>query len=147
MSKLNFRRCFLFLAFSCVLLFRFMCVAVLEFECGVKENDFCIWRLSVSHTWSSRLNNISYNIGGTRVKVSLSLKWPLHCFCHTHKLCVVADQACNIAKGITDPGIDCFKQINNLKDLATSPQDAKTLLHHTNSVHIAVKVDRNMCLI
>ena len=56
MWKMNFRmRCFAFLAFSCVLLFRCMCVAVLEFECGGKENDFCIWRLSVSHTWSSIL--------------------------------------------------------------------------------------------
>ena len=51
----NFRVCFAFLAFRCVLLFRCMCVGVLEFECGGNENDFCIWRLSVSHTWSSIL--------------------------------------------------------------------------------------------
>ena len=30
---------------------------------------------------------------------------------------VFANHACNIAKGIIDPGIDCSKQINNLENL------------------------------
>ena len=31
---------------------------------------------------------------------------------------VFANHACNIAKGIIDPGIDCSKQINNLENLS-----------------------------
>ena len=44
----------------------------------------------------------------------------------------------NIAKGTTDPGVDCFNQIEKLKNQATSPQETFSLSHHTNSRYIAV---------
>ena len=42
----------------------------------------------------------------------------------------------NIAKGITDSGVDCFNQINNQKNQPTSPPATLPLSHHAIAPNI-----------
>ena len=43
----------------------------------------------------------------------------------------------NIAKGATDPGVDCFNKVNHSKNHATPPQATQPLSHHTITLDIA----------
>ena len=43
-----------------------------------------------------------------------------------------------IAKGTTDPGVDCFNQINNLKNHATYSEATQSFSHHKITPDIAV---------
>ena len=42
-----------------------------------------------------------------------------------------------IAKGTTDPGVDCFNQINNLKNHATYSEATQSFSHHKITPDIA----------
>ena len=44
----------------------------------------------------------------------------------------------NIAKGTTDTGVDCFNQINNLKNHATYSEATQSFSHHKITPDIAV---------
>ena len=65
------------------------------------------------------------------------------------------DQRINIAEGATDPGVDRFNEINNLKNPAIYPQAAQPLSHHTQSLPtLQIQwsqtldiVDTNPCLV
>ena len=53
----------------------------------------------------------------------------------------------NIAKGTTDTGVDCFNQINNLKNHATYPQAMQPLSHHITTPDIAKPMVTNTGLV
>ena len=53
----------------------------------------------------------------------------------------------NIAKGTKDTGVDCFNQINNLKNHATYPQAMQPLSHHITTPDIAKPMVTNTGLV